>query len=112
MKMKMLDLKTTNMRTSHLETVDEPNIQTPQSMIVDPQRSMLNTTSLNLCCQGLICFVHSPKDSGRLTNFEFLGRRGPSGLKGLNMWSIYGSTRTFPVIRSQNQVTERSPKGH
>ena len=71
------------------------DIQTPQSMTVTnpqpPKVSMLNMTSLNLCCQGLICFVHSPKHSGRLANIEFWGGRGPSGMKGLNISPIYGS---------------------
>ena len=39
----------------------------------------------------MICFVHSPKHSGRLANVESWGGRGPSGLKGLKILSIYGN---------------------
>ena len=54
---------------------------------------MLNITWLNLCFQGLICFVHSPKHSCKTSNIELWGRRGPRGWKGLNISSIYGTGR-------------------
>ena len=115
LRMKMLDLILTSQKYANVTPLDSRWTkysnpcanncrQTP-----DPQRSMLNITWLNLCFQGLICFVHSPKQFLQdYSNIELWGRRGPRGWKGLNIssslrywvWTATGDFHTRVLFSS------------